>query len=293
MAIGAIVKNEAPYLLEWIAFHRCLGIRRFFVADNGSTDGTTALLAGLDRAGVLRHIPFPGRPGEAPQLPAYAAIVAAHGREADWIAFLDADEFLLPGAPHRRLPPIFAALPAEAGAVAVNWAVYGSSGHRSAGPGNVIERFTRRATREAPVNRHYKTVLRPAAFGGTAETPHAFRLVPGFRTLRADGWPLEPGTTEEGQTGAVLWEPLRINHYVVKSWEEFAYRKRARGRATRAEPPRDRGFFRCHDSNEVADPVPGWLVAATRREQQRLAACLRAAGPRGVPAPAAAVLAPS
>ena len=38
LAIGAIVKNEGPYLLEWIAFHRVVGVDRFFIADNASTD---------------------------------------------------------------------------------------------------------------------------------------------------------------------------------------------------------------------------------------------------------------
>ena len=98
LAIGAIIKNEAPYLLEWIAYHRVLGVERFFIADNGSTDGGSPLLAALDAAGLVRHLPFPDRPGERPQLPAYRAILAAHGHEADWIAFIDADEFLAPSS---------------------------------------------------------------------------------------------------------------------------------------------------------------------------------------------------
>ena len=96
LAIAAIFKNEAPYILEWIAFHRFVEIDHFFIADNNSDDGTTELLAALDRAGIVTHIPFPGKPDEAPQLPAYREIMRRHKNDADWFAFIDGDEFLLP-----------------------------------------------------------------------------------------------------------------------------------------------------------------------------------------------------
>jgi hypothetical protein len=35
----AIFKDEAPYLLEWIAFHKMIGVALFVLYDNGSTDG--------------------------------------------------------------------------------------------------------------------------------------------------------------------------------------------------------------------------------------------------------------
>jgi len=88
LAIGAIVNNEGPYLLEWIAYHRIVGIDRFFIADNASTDEGPGLLAALAAAGIVRHLPFPDRPGVRPQLPAYAEILHRCGGEADWIAFL-------------------------------------------------------------------------------------------------------------------------------------------------------------------------------------------------------------
>ena len=152
LAIGAIFKNEGPYILEWVAYHRALGIDRFRVADNGSDDGSTGLLAALDRAGVVDHIPFPGAPGQPPQLPAYAEILRRHGPQADWIAFIDADEFLWPAPPLRSLRPVLAALDRlpGVGAVAVNWAIYGSAGHEQARPGLVIERFPARARHESP-----------------------------------------------------------------------------------------------------------------------------------------------
>ena len=78
----------------------------------------------------MRLLPFPGRPDGRPQLPAYAAILARHGSDADWIAFIDADEFLVPAAGLASLPALLAGTCADplVGAVAVNWALYGSAG---------------------------------------------------------------------------------------------------------------------------------------------------------------------
>ena len=47
-AIVAPVRGEAPYLLEWIAYHRVRGVQRFILADNGGDDGTSELLERLD-----------------------------------------------------------------------------------------------------------------------------------------------------------------------------------------------------------------------------------------------------
>jgi hypothetical protein len=280
LAVGAIVRDEGPYLLEWIAFHRVLGVEAFFIADNASTDGGTALLAALAATGVVRHLPFPDRPDRRPQLPAYAEILRRHRGDADWIAFLDADEFLLPAPGAGTLRQVVASLAArsEVGAIAVNWALYGSSGHRHADEGLVIERFTRRAARFRFPNRHFKSIVRSAAAVGVGPNPHVFELLPPFRTVHCDGGELSAHAGLRGLSADVPWRPLRINHYVVKSREEFMTRKRPRGRAT-TTGQRSPGFFDSHDMNDLPDPPSPALVQATRRERDRLAALVGSALP--------------
>src|SRR3954467_5375423 len=39
IAVCAIFKDEAPYLLEWLAFHKLVGVDLFVLYDNGSSDG--------------------------------------------------------------------------------------------------------------------------------------------------------------------------------------------------------------------------------------------------------------
>ena len=279
LAVAAIFKNEGPYIHEWIAHHRALGVARFFIADNGSTDETTATLAALAAAGIVDHLPFPTPAGRPPQQAAYERIVRRYGGEAEWIAFLDGDEFLVPAPPHRALAAVIAALdpPPDVGAIAVNWAVYGSSGHREGGRAPVVERFTRRAARSQPVNGYYKSIVRPGAVRGNVPNPHHFPLKDGFRTVHADGSAVTnlPGRPA-GLSGRIVWEPLRINHYIVKSWDEFYHRKLARGRAAKAHARRDATFFDAVDHNAVVDPMPDWLRVAAGEERRRVEALLAA-----------------
>jgi hypothetical protein len=279
LAIGAIVKNEAPYILEWVAYHRVLGVDRFFIADNRSEDGTTTLLAGLHAIGVVEHFAFPGASGRPPQLPAYSQIMARFRSEADWIAFIDADEFILPVDGARTLRPFFAALGPNVGAVVLNWAIYGSSFRKEPSEGLVVERFFRRAREDHSTNLHYKTIVRTDDFRAVGGNPHTFRIRDGAWTIQADGF--EVDTHEQkgpGVSDRLVWAPLRINHYVVKSRAEFDWKKVPRGRATMLNVFRDDKFFRGHDRNEVVEPMPQWLLEATREEMGVLKARLASAG---------------
>ncbi|GMO23401.1 MAG: hypothetical protein Ta2B_02600 [Termitinemataceae bacterium] len=38
LSIVAIVKNEASYIKEWIEYHRLVGVDRFYIYDDNSTD---------------------------------------------------------------------------------------------------------------------------------------------------------------------------------------------------------------------------------------------------------------
>ena len=276
LAIGAIFKNEGPYILEWVAFHRVLGVERFVIADNASDDGSTEFLAALDRAGLIEHVPFPHLPDQPPQLPAYAEIMRRIGTSAEWVAFVDGDEFMLPTDGSRSVLPFFDQIASDVGVVALNWAVFGSAARVGATRELVTERFVRRAVDAFSANHHYKSVVRSKAYAGPGTNPHYFKTTNGYRTVQADGRPVVHHRPASGISRDVVWHPLRINHYVVKSKEEFD-RKRARGRAT-SDKMRTEAFFHSHDRNEKEDAVPEWLVQATKEEMARIGDRLRGAG---------------
>lgn len=95
MRITAVtcVKNEGPFLLEWIAFNRLIGVTDFLFYSNDCTDHTDELLEALGDYGVV-HLP---NPAEGRNYQMEALKDAAHQdvvRDADWIWIADVDEFL-------------------------------------------------------------------------------------------------------------------------------------------------------------------------------------------------------
>ena len=224
-AIGAIFKNEQPYILEWIAFHRTIGIKNFIIADNESTDGSKDLLHLLDLAGIIHYLDFPSEPGVKPQLPCYSKILEiAQKNGLEWIAFIDANEFLMPESEDIDF---FACIEnpvsqEDVGAVAINWAIYGSSGLEERSDSLVLKDFTRRAPLNFSTNMHYKSMVKVNAVSGVSGCPHHFLLKENFKYKNADGSDLhihpEIGL---GVSHSILSNPIKINHYIVKSKNEF------------------------------------------------------------------------
>nr|WP_314490255.1 glycosyltransferase family 2 protein [uncultured Pseudomonas sp.] len=282
MGLCAIFKNEGPYILEWLAFHKAIGIDEFFIADNISTDGSSELLKNLDKLGLIKLLTFPTPDNEAPQLPAYRKLMQMYGHLVDWMAFIDADEFLIAeGGSIKKALADVVLNNSRAGAIAVNWASYGSGGKKEYEPDLVIERFKLRAKKDFGVNRHYKSIVNAKAYAGTHENPHLFRIKSEFEYISADGKPLEGDTQGiKGLSENVCWENIRLNHYIIKSYGEFLFKKN-RGRATVKDNPgldRNIGFFHGHDVNDEHESLDNELITKTRTNLAEIKSILLAAG---------------
>ncbi|MBT1445356.1 glycosyltransferase [Shewanella sp. JM162201] len=282
LGIAAIFKNEHPYIIEWLAFHRLMGFDRFYIADNESDDGSSELLSALHHAGLITCLRFPTPKDSAPQLPAYNRLLNTYGRELDWLAFIDADEFIVP-EPGWSVRDVLAPLSKDpqVGAIGMNWAVFGSSGQQKAGPELVTERFTQRALKSLGVNRHIKTLVKPGSCR-FMKNPHKAALNNG-QYVYADGTEMVfDAKHPEGMSARVSWDRLRVNHYVIKSYEEFKNRKQPRGRATTNVQRLDE-FFSQHDLNdEACDWLKPWLPALSKEVDSILATLARHKGGSGL-----------
>lgn len=273
LAIAGIVKNENDALLEWIAFHRVVGASHFFIADNGSDDGTRELLVALSRAGVVTLFDFPSVGEQKPQLPAYARILRACPADIDVLAFIDADEFILPLEGEDSIIPLIERLfaPEDVSAVALNWANFGSSGQVFAEEGLVIERFTKRAAKAFGTNHHYKSLVRRGRVE-TFHNPHHANLRWG-RYVDVLGRDMVLHSKHGGGLSEeLLWSGARINHYAVKSLEEFLVGKSRKGSASLHGRVKHKMYFQGHDRNEEVCILATALAPKVREEMARLEA---------------------
>ena len=228
LAICAVYRDEAPYLREWIEFHRLVGVERFYLYNNLSTDDHREVLAPYVAAGIAAVTDWPVSPA---QIQCYDQCLKDCRDDARWIAFIDLDEFLFSptGEPVSEILPEYEQWPG----VGANWALFGASGHRTKPSGLVIENYTRRTT-AVSANCHIKSIVDPRRVRAFC-MPHFFMYTDG---LAVDENKREITGPPYAMTEEVSFSLLRVNHYATKSEEEFR-RKLARGPADSTVPKRD------------------------------------------------------
>ncbi len=284
------MKSEAPYIVEWVAWHRLNGFE-LIIADNGGDDGQTELLARLDAAGLITRVEARALRFK-PQVPAYNHILRlAADAGIDILGFIDADEFFEPigaarieGAGARLVSDLMAREGKPA--LAFNWMCFGSSHLKEPAPEPVLERFTMCAEQHNPVNDHTKSFLAVKPALALLQSTRATKLHPHGPVFAADQYSHDGGPIvipgEFGRTATVSWRHARIRHYVIKTYAEFLRGKDARGRAdTRpGDLSYKQDYFKRYDLNDVVEPLPADWIA---RLKQEIAAVERAIA--GVKAP--------
>jgi hypothetical protein len=241
LAACAIYRDEADYLAEWIEFHRLVGVERFFLYNNLSTDDHRAVLEPyvLDGTVVLKD--WPEEPG---QQNAYRDCLRERRGAARWIAFIDLDEFLF--SPSLvPLPEVLEAYEEWPG-VHVNWAAFGPSGHESKPDGLVVESYTLRAADDHPFSRMCKCVVDPARTAGIRGV-HLFD----YREGEGVDENFNPIESLRGFTEQSSWKRLRVNHYQMKSMEQWADKVQ--------RPTADSGRLRKYNTDRLSRVLAGEL----------------------------------
>ena len=91
------MKNEAPFILEWIAYHKSIGVDHFLVYTNDCTDNTNEMLDRLADLGHVTRVPNPWdkASGKKPQHVALKdALRQTCYDDANWVLTIDCDEFV-------------------------------------------------------------------------------------------------------------------------------------------------------------------------------------------------------
>jgi len=224
VAVCAILKNEADYVEEWLAFHILQGVSSVVLYDNNSSDDTCARARSFARHVALQIVPWPDSADgfDLTQRLAYFDGARRLSGVADYVAFLDLDEFLF-ASDYRPLAQVLAAFPVGTAAIAVNQRVFGSAAQARSTEGLVTSRFTMAAAADHPESHWFKTIARPERILGF-DTVHSVVLTSGAYVL-SDGRPLPPRPDHSGFSSLVPEGALRLNHYILKSREEFERKK--------------------------------------------------------------------
>lgn len=269
--ILTMMKDEAPFLLHWIAHHRLIGFDRIVVFTNDCGDGTDAMLDRLEAMGEVIHhrnsVPSGGKPQP---LALRRAGKLAEVTGSDWLIAMDVDEYIhiKPGAGH--LPDLLATAP-EADGFVLTWRMMGSSGHTHWSDAPVTEAYTSGAPDLFRKGWGVKTLFRP--FEGMKLGIHR----PSARGK--DSAPLLGRTWVNGSAKAMtrgfmdgMWRSslatlgyahAEIAHYATQSHEAFL-RRAERGNVNAKPDKYDATYYAIFDRNETPQPGLGRHAEETR-----------------------------
>ena len=260
------MKDEAPYVLEWVAHHLAVGFTDVLVYTNDCTDGTDTLLKHLEGLDIgVHHRENVVPEGIKPQPSMLRrASTETFLHEADWILILDADEFLCINHSSGTLDGTVAALNTMgAQAMVLTWRIFGSSGIRDWSAAPVTDQFTRAAPEFWNKGWGTKTLFRydPKHLRPGVHRPiirERFRdsdYPDSVLWVNGSGRPLESWFKLRGWRSirrTVGYDWAQVNHYAVKSVDAYALRK-LRGNVNLKANKYNTDYWSLQDRNEVQD----------------------------------------
>jgi len=281
-AIVTTMKNEAPFILEWIAHHRAIGVDDFLIYTNDCTDGTDTLLALLQDKGLVQHRDNPFR--QMDLKPQHAALQAAEAEpvmaDCGWAICMDVDEFLNVKIGDGTLAALYAAM-GEANMISATWRLFGNAEVRGYEDRFLMEQFIRCAPeviRKPHQAWGFKTLFRNIDVYKKLGVHRPKGLRPDLweevRWLTGSGQPMpremfRNGWRSTAETYGYDW--VQLNHYAVRSAESFLV-KRDRGRVNHVDRDQGMNYWFRMNHNVDADLSIQRMIPRARAEWDRLMA---------------------
>lgn len=235
--VVSTMKNEGPYIIDWVAHYKTLGFDHILVCTNDCTDTTVDILLRLQEMGlVTQHNTIVRRAGIHRSALRQASRRYDIVMDAKWVFVCDVDEYLNIHIGDGSVQDLVAGSGETADVISVPWRVFGPDG---------IEKFA-----DKPVTQQFRkgelewdAKLRPETgkFVKSLYTnQHKFQRMGLHAPVSLeehidDTLRVLPGGAEyvvKGQRTAnpPLFTHAQVNHYALRSMDSFLV-KRARGRA--------------------------------------------------------------
>lgn len=224
LSITAIFQNEAPYLKEWIEYHRMVGVEHFWLYNDGSTDNWAEVLAPYISQGVVEVMDW-ASPDTASfikyQLMSYKDALNKAKGVSKWLALIDVDEFILP-AEESTITACLEKNFSQAAGIYVNWHMFGTGGVYLKEGQSQLFRLTACSKKYHPMNSVGKSIVRPDCVQlDEVWNCHHFVMQPNKHYCDGDGQQLSFVNLDLKLDGTVHNKFIRINHYRMRDENFF------------------------------------------------------------------------
>lgn len=231
LTLGACLKNEEEYIIDFIKYHRHVGVEHFVLFDR-HYDKLHALV-GHEPDVTIIH--FPEVPGNN-HMEAWGRLIGYCQGKTKWLALIDADQALVPVSAHNVKDVLsnyedFASLQ-------INWKAFGSNGQQDRLPGAIYERFIKVAPPSSKYSEVTQFICQPGrTLALQTEEPHYPHLASHEVSVNTNKQvidagkhtPLNPKRPKIFQIPP-LYDVMWVAHYTNKSYEEWLI-KNSKGRA--------------------------------------------------------------
>lgn len=253
ISICVAVKDEID-LLEWCAYNFIIGFDHIYLYDNGSKVSVKTRLKNFrDRVTV---VDFPSTDPNRQRM-MYQHFKDNYGKETKWVAIIDVDEFICLKK-HKNIKALVKSV-SGAEAISISMVYFGSNNHNRRPEGLVIENYTSHLSvpnsPEGPVlplnfiiksivkvskvkkfNVHYHKMANPSKY---------FNLVGNLVDDNLDC------NYYSNSSKTFVYEIAQLNHYNIKSLEDYIYNRLIRQQCTNI----NRDMVRFHKINDNCKSV--------------------------------------
>ena len=240
ITVVASMRNEGPFIVEWVTWYRMLGFTDVVVVTNNCTDRSPELLDALQAAGWVHHLRCDVPAGERiTQRKLSMATKHKAVKRADWLLVCDVDEFLVIHKGRGRIGELIGTTPDDVPhlAMALNWRVFGTNRvqafedrpvHQQFGMAlplyralsNQIKMLHRQPRWFKSLGEHGPRGWDLARYGRSPEDQGMYLV--NSKGVTVPGW--KPGSPYMRRVSArfATHEVAQMNHYMLRSAETFS-----------------------------------------------------------------------
>ncbi len=257
--VVSTMKNEGPYIIDWVAHYRTLGFDNILVCTNDCTDPTVEILLRLQELGlVTQHNTIVRRAGIHRSALRQASRRYDIVMNATWVFVCDVDEYLNVHLGDGSVQALVEGSGSGADVISVPWRIFGPNGIEDMVDTPVTEQFTKgefawdakvrpqtgKFVKSLYTNQHkFQRMGLHAPVSLADHVNDTKRVLPGGADYVVDGVRTE---------NPPLFTHAQVNHYALRSMDSFLI-KRARGRANHSHHVLGMDYWTKFNLNDETD----------------------------------------
>jgi hypothetical protein len=173
--------RDESNIKEWAAHHLLIGFTHIHIFDHKSNIPLANVFNGFDKRVSVQRIERTNQDGSLKLNLMRLASIIAKKMKADWMLYLDADEFLILNK-HIGIKKLLNDVK-PAHSLAVNWVMFGTNNHVKTPDGLILDNYTKS---DLLLNFHVKSFVRPNEVTRVT-SPHFFHIKHPNKMYSIDG----------------------------------------------------------------------------------------------------------